>query len=45
MKTEQLNEFVKKIEPFFLGYTAEENRLKNSNGMELIFRIDWKLRV
>ncbi len=42
MKTEQLNEFVKKIEPFFLGYTAEENRLKNSNGMELIFRVDWK---
>lgn len=42
MKTEQLNDFVKKMEPFFLGYAACENRLKNENGMELLFLIDWK---
>ena len=42
MTTEKIIELVKKIEPYFIGYTAEENRLKNSNGMELVFRTDWK---
>lgn len=42
MDKEKINEFVKKIEPYFLGYTAHENCLKNSNGMELVFRCDWK---
>ena len=32
---------VKKLEPFFIGYTANENRLTNSNGMELVFRVSW----
>jgi len=28
----------KNLKPLFLGYTAQENRLKNDNGMELVFR-------
>lgn len=42
MTKEQLNEFVKKLEPLFIGYTADESSLKNSNGMELYFCMDWK---
>lgn len=45
MKSEQINELVKKLEPLFLGYTAHENRLKKSNGMELSFREDWNSRT
>lgn len=42
MDNEQINLLVKKLEPFFLGYVAQENRLKNDNGMELLFSRDWK---
>lgn len=42
MTSEQIEILVKKLEPFFIGYTAFENRLKNSNGMELVFKEDWK---
>lgn len=42
MTNEEIFEVVKKIEPFFIGYTAIENKLKNSNGMELLFKVDWK---
>ncbi|MBY0315665.1 MAG: hypothetical protein K2Q26_09110 [Bdellovibrionales bacterium] len=38
MTEENIFQLVKKLEPLFIGYTAQENRLKNSNGMELIFR-------
>ena len=41
MTNDKINELVKKLEPLFLGYTANENRLKNENGMELVFRMDW----
>ncbi len=42
MTTEQIHALVKKLEPLFIGYSAVENRLRNSNGMELAFKIDWK---
>lgn len=42
MQNDQLPEFVKKLEPFFIGFTAEGNSLKNANGMEICFRVDWK---
>lgn len=42
MTNNKINELVKKLEPLFLGYTAQENRLKNENGMELVFRSDRK---
>lgn len=35
MTPEQIQNLVKKLEPFSIGFTAVENRLKNSNGMEL----------
>lgn len=41
MKDEKIIELVKRLEPFFIGYKAEEDRLKNSNGMELRFSISW----
>lgn len=41
MTNDKINELVKKLEPLFLGYTAYENRLKNENGMEIVFRSDW----
>lgn len=41
MTNDKINELVKKLEPLFLGYIAYENRLKNDNGMELVFRTDW----
>lgn len=41
MTNGKINELVKKLEPLFLGYTAYENRLKNENGMEIVFRSDW----
>lgn len=42
MMNDKINELVKKIEPLFIGYTAYGNKLKNDNGMELVFRKDWK---
>jgi hypothetical protein len=42
MTSEQIQNLVKKLESFFIGFTAVENRLKNSNGMELVFKEDWK---
>lgn len=45
MTNDKINELVKKLEPLFLGYTAHENRLKNDNGMELVFRIDWNRKT
>jgi len=41
MTSEEINQVVKSLEPLFIGYTATENSLKNSNGMELIFRASW----
>jgi hypothetical protein len=41
MTNDKINELVKRLEPLFLGYTAYENRLKNENGMEIVFRSDW----
>ncbi len=41
MTQEKINELVKKLEPLFLGFKASENRLKNDNGMELVFRLSW----
>lgn len=42
MNNDQIIELVKKLEPFFLGFSAEERSLKNTNGMELRFFCDWK---
>lgn len=42
MTNDKINQLVKRLEPLFLGYTAIDNRLKNENGMELVFRSDWK---
>ncbi len=42
MTDEQIKELVKKIEPFFIGFKADGKSLKNSNGMEICFREDWK---
>lgn len=42
MTNEQISELVKKLEPLFIGFKAYENKLKNENGMELVFRKDWK---
>lgn len=42
MKKEEIFKLVKELESFFIGYTALGDRLKNSNGMELVFRLDWK---
>lgn len=41
MTSNQIDELVKKLEPLFIGYRAKENRLINSNGMELVFRVSW----
>ena len=41
MKDEKIIQLVKNLEPFFIGYKAEADRLKNSNGMELLFSISW----
>lgn len=45
MTSKQINDLVKKLEPLFIGYTAKENRLVNSNGMELVFRVSWNNRT
>lgn len=42
MTDEKIHELVKKLETYFIGYKANEKTLKNSNGMELWFRSDWK---
>lgn len=42
MTNEKICELVKRLEPLLIGYCAFDNRLKNSNGMELVFRINWK---
>lgn len=42
MTTEEIKELVKKLEPLFIGFKADERSLKNDNGMELLFRADWK---
>lgn len=41
MENEKIIQLVKTLEPLFIGYKAEDNRLKNSNGMELVFRLSW----
>lgn len=41
MTNEKIHQLVKNLEPLFLGFTAHEDRLKNSNGMELRFHSDW----
>lgn len=41
MTSEKLYEVVRKLEPFFMGYKAHDNMLKNENGMTLVFRISW----
>ncbi len=45
MTSDQINDLVNKLEPLFIGYTAKENRLVNSNGMVLVFRICWNNRT
>lgn len=42
MQNEEIKELLKKLEPFFIGFKADERSLKNENGMELFFRKDWK---
>ncbi len=41
MEDDQINELVKKLEPYFFGYTAKENKLKNDSGLEFLFQDIW----
>ncbi len=41
MTQEKIHELVRNLEPFFIGYKADQDRLKNENGMELRFYSDW----
>ena len=41
MENDQINKLVKNIEPYFFGYTAKENKLKNDSGLELLFQHTW----
>jgi hypothetical protein len=41
MTHEEIHKLVKNLEPLFIGYTANEDCLKNENGMVLRFRSDW----
>ena len=42
MVKEQIKSLVKKIEPYFLGYLAHGDRLKNDIGMEILFQENWQ---
>ena len=42
MDKEQIKALVKKLEPHFLGYRADCERLKNRFGMEILFGEDWR---
>ncbi len=41
MEDKQINKLVKELEPYFFGYTAKENKLKNDNGLEFLFYCSW----
>ncbi len=41
MKDEEIFKLVKNLEPYFFGYTAKENRLKNDSGLEFLFQDIW----
>ena len=41
MRDEEIFKLVKNLEPYFFGYTAKENRLKNDNGLEFLFQDIW----
>ncbi len=41
MEDNQINKLVKDLEPYFFGYTAKENRLKNDSGLEFLFQDIW----
>ena len=38
MTHEEIHKLVKNLEPLFIGYTANEDCLKNENGMVLLSR-------
>ena len=41
MEDKQIFELVKNLEPYFFGYTAKENKLKNDSGLEFLFQDIW----
>ncbi len=41
MTKEEIFKIVKNLEPYFFGYTAKENRLKNDSGLEFLFQDIW----
>ena len=41
MRDEEIFKLVKNLEPYFFGYTAKENRLKNDSGLEFLFQDIW----
>ena len=41
MEDNEINKLVKNLEPYFFGYTARENRLKNDSGLEFLFQDIW----
>lgn len=45
MTDDQIKTLVIKLQALFIGFSAHEKSLKNSNGMELYFRVDWKNKM
>ena len=47
MEKNKIHELVKNLEPYFFGYVADKDRLKNDMGLELLFQSSWngKTRV
>ena len=41
MRDEEIFKLVKNLEPYFFGYRAKENRLKNDSGLEFLFQDIW----
>lgn len=41
MKAQEIDQLVKKLEPYFHGYKAKENSLSNDSGMTLYFSSSW----
>ena len=41
MTKEEIFKIVKNLEPYFFGYKAKENKLKNKSGLEFLFQDIW----